>query len=627
MIDQRKAVFLPADKRVLNLFKGYILNEELLTISEEDLYEQEDYYEDNNQPFSIAEKVVRGILIIPLIFLVPIILIFGAIFKRYEETKDGVLDIFNKFLGLIFKKKKVLKSRQVKKSKYEGAILEDIPDFLHHCRYNLATVYLYCYQTLSIEDQAKVKNLMDSRLINSCHTINKLSDMAPLLAKENISIHNSLIIIKTADEKHEARLLGFNPESLPERNVQLLHERNFEGEGELEWNSQQTIRELKGKIDYYLKGKSSAFLSENLVLLIEDNVDEFLKDYILKNLDSLRQRMNQVGMQLIYFPSFQLANVEVQESIVDFVRYRNPVFYSLSDNELNEVLQLILKRITPQEFYTMILKELELPYFKRPSLLRKISRTYDDKNKFTYAPIIYRTEEDLDWFFYWYFDLLKNAGKRDQPQYRMVKPPDEYDADWHFGTEGQQLSDELKQKIDAYKDEGKYGALVEAIMYMLETIKEEKPEIIDKVKPLLEKRKLLESKVVLSPLVIDKHYNILLPAYGNQEVKMHALPKTVYLLFLRYPNGIRFKELYRHKAELLEIYNKVTNKYEKEEIQRAIDDLVDMTKPSINQKCARIREAFRTIMDEHIAKHYYIDGMNGEPKCIALPPELITMQK
>ena len=132
--------------------------------------------------------------------------------------------------------------------------------------------------------------------------------------------------------------------------------------------------------------------------------------------------------------------------------------------------------------------------------------------------------------------------------------------------------------------------------------------------------------MVLSPILIDKHYNIFLPHFGNVEVKMHALPKTVYLFFLRYPKGVRFKELYQHKTELLHIYNRVTNKYDNAEIEKAINDLVDMTNPSINQKCARIRESFRKLMEENIARHYYIAGLNGEPKKISLPQNLIDIR-
>ena len=130
---------------------------------------------------------------------------------------------------------------------------------------------------------------------------------------------------------------------------------------------------------------------------------------------------------------------------------------------------------------------------------------------------------------------------------------------------------------------------------------------------------------ILSQLLIDKNCKIFLSDFGNIEIKMHALPKTVFILFLRYPDGIRFKELYMYKNELLEIYNKVTNKSDKDEIERAINDLVDMTNPSINQKCARIREAFRQYLDEDIAKFYFISGYNGEPKKIKLPRHLVTI--
>jgi hypothetical protein len=137
---------------------------------------------------------------------------------------------------------------------------------------------------------------------------------------------------------------------------------------------------------------------------------------------------------------------------------------------------------------------------------------------------------------------------------------------------------------------------------------------------------LLNDQQQLSPVLVNEHYKIILPDFGNLEVVMHPLPRAVYILFLRYPEGIRFKELYQHRDELLDIYNKITNQYDNDKINQAIDDLVDMTNPSINQKCARIREAFRRIMDEPIARHYYIDGPNGEPKKIGLPVRLVDIR-
>ena len=59
----------------------------------------------------------------------------------------------------------------------------------------------------------------------------------------------------------------------------------------------------------------------------------------------------------------------------------------------------------------------------------------------------------------------------------------------------------------------------------------------------------------LSRMVITKDYRILLPDYNNMEIKMEPLVKAVYLLFLRHPEGIAFKELPDYREELTKIYS------------------------------------------------------------------------
>lgn len=630
MIDNTKAVFLPVDNRILNLFKGYIQNgEPLFDVKESDVYTVTEYYEFSDS-ISKRERIIRIIVMVPLIPVFILILLIAAIFKRFDQAGDKIKYMLDSFFNLFFKNKKELRTRRTKRKKYDDTIEEDIPEFLNHCQKNFAKVYLYSYRELTSEEKLKTENLIASGFISSCQTISKLSDLIPFIVAEKISLRNSLLIISDSKEKDEATLLGFYSGNGFKRNVELLKKRKLSsegGDGELEWNSHETIIGMKREIEFYLRAKSNAFFTNDSILFIEDKRDEFLNNYIQRNLSRINNRLGEKGMRLIYFPSFQNDGIKLHEPILQFIRYRIPTLYSLSDAELNEAIQTVLHKLTPEEFYRIVLEELELPFFKRPCLLRNISGGFTNTvNKFTHKHIEYQTEEDLDKLFDWYIQQVKIPNDSEGVMYSLAEPPAEYDADWHFGRESRKDTDELKQKIDAIKEEGKYGVMVEAIMYMLATIKEEKPEIINKVRPLLEKNKLLESKVILSPILIDKHYNIFLPAFGNIEVKMHALPKTVYIFFLRYPKGIRFKELYQHKPELLEIYNKVTNKYEKDEIEKAIDDLVDMTNPSINQKCARIREAFRNIMDEHIAKHYYIDGLNGEPKKISLPKKLIDIR-
>ncbi len=63
---------------------------------------------------------------------------------------------------------------------------------------------------------------------------------------------------------------------------------------------------------------------------------------------------------------------------------------------------------------------------------------------------------------------------------------------------------------------------------------------------------------------------------------------------------------------------------------KALQSIEDVTNPllnSINEKCARIRRAFVGQFDKHLASHYYIDGLRGEAKRIALPRDLVVWEQ
>ena len=92
-------------------------------------------------------------------------------------------------------------------------------------------------------------------------------------------------------------------------------------------------------------------------------------------------------------------------------------------------------------------------------------------------------------------------------------------------------------------------------------------------------RGLFKTKSQLSRLIITKDYRILLPDYNDIEVKLEPLVKAVYLLFLRHPEGIIFKELADYRDELLNIYKRLKpmglNK-------RTIQSIEDVTNPLLN---------------------------------------------
>ena len=130
----------------------------------------------------------------------------------------------------------------------------------------------------------------------------------------------------------------------------------------------------------------------------------------------------------------------------------------------------------------------------------------------------------------------------------------------------------------------------------------------------------------LSRIIISPKYEIVLPDYGNKNIELSPLPKAVFLLFLKHPEGLYFKDLVDYKDELHGIYEKITNRTSSMVIGDSIDKVTDPTQNAINEKCSRIREAFLKQMDEKLAKSYYITGFKSERKRIALPRNLVVWQ-
>ena len=129
---------------------------------------------------------------------------------------------------------------------------------------------------------------------------------------------------------------------------------------------------------------------------------------------------------------------------------------------------------------------------------------------------------------------------------------------------------------------------------------------------------VLSYKVKLSHLRITCRKEIILDDFDFREVRMDTLTKAVYLLFLRHPEGIRFKELSEHVAELEELYMSITDRTDIVAIRRSIGSLADPFDNSINEKVSKVKKAFRNAVDDRIARFYYIDGNQGAAKGIAL---------
>jgi len=129
----------------------------------------------------------------------------------------------------------------------------------------------------------------------------------------------------------------------------------------------------------------------------------------------------------------------------------------------------------------------------------------------------------------------------------------------------------------------------------------------------------------LPQLIITRNYRIFL-GDEHREVHLEPLVKSVYLLFLKHPEGIIFKDLPDCRKELALIYNKVRPWGVTDRALKSIEDVTNPMLNSINEKCARIRRTFVTMLDSSVAEQYYIKGARGKAKKIILPRELVAWE-
>ena len=136
---------------------------------------------------------------------------------------------------------------------------------------------------------------------------------------------------------------------------------------------------------------------------------------------------------------------------------------------------------------------------------------------------------------------------------------------------------------------------------------------------------LLAPMKELSQIKITKNFRILLPLY-NLEIELPPIQKAVYLLFLSHLDGISFKNMPDYQNELFMIYRKIAIRGMKEKHLETIRDLVNPLSNSLNEKCSIIKKRVTALLDDSIAKHYYISGSKAEPKKIDIRPELVIWE-
>ena len=138
-------------------------------------------------------------------------------------------------------------------------------------------------------------------------------------------------------------------------------------------------------------------------------------------------------------------------------------------------------------------------------------------------------------------------------------------------------------------------------------------------------RSWIDENIKLSRLRITKQFKIILVDY-DREVDMAPLRLTVFLFFLRHPEGVRLPYLQDHVDELRQIYGRVSVNDDLQKMEASIAALVDPFNNSICEKCAAVKKAFMLVVEDSIARNYYITGAQGKKKGILLDRSLVEWE-
>ena len=146
---------------------------------------------------------------------------------------------------------------------------------------------------------------------------------------------------------------------------------------------------------------------------------------------------------------------------------------------------------------------------------------------------------------------------------------------------------------------------------------------------------LLRGKVVVGApgrVLVNGDMKVVLPEFDEMEVKMPAMCRTLYILFMKLRHqgeeGIVLRNIDEYRNELIDIYSMVKPGADHNRVVASVDNLCDPLSDSLNQTISRINRCVRNVItDKALARDYCITGERGQEYGILLDPQYLELPR
>ena len=161
-----------------------------------------------------------------------------------------------------------------------------------------------------------------------------------------------------------------------------------------------------------------------------------------------------------------------------------------------------------------------------------------------------------------------------------------------------------------------YGGLLDGL---------EAAELLALIEKAHERLKEIECIEAAEPvdLFIDKSFVIRLGGADGSILALRPLVKTLFILFLKHPEGILLKQRDCYRKELEDIYSTINPNTDRDDVKARIARLVDLQDNSFSEKASVLNARLEELLPNGIAGQYQIQGYNGHPRKIRLNPLLV----